>query len=348
MKQGIFWTGALLTAFLALSVPGQARGEEEVKAQVLHVNLRLTEQNVTEVEVSGIVKNVSPLAVRGVQLEIELLDPEQKPVRRFTLQPPYPQMTAGASEYFSAAYTLREYPYPYLSARADVHYDTTSYLQIADWILARNHYQLQLWNVPITQEQLDNERTRVDLALQNLRYIRPGQRYYAEAQRKWNLIQLNYGKRLLAAHSLHESLLTLANIDPASEYHAEARQLFEQTRVRTIYERAMEKALKGNLRGAFRQMQYVPANSLYAREARAKLEEWRKILEESKVKIAPVEPPAYLSADQRSVWLRQRHGPEGVTTSKQENGSVTTTWWYLDYSHFSFDEKGKLLRSSVY
>lgn len=347
MKPGIFWIGALF-ALLIWMTPGKAFANQEVKAQVLQLHLRLTEQNITEVHVSGIIQNTSPLTVRGVQLEIELLDPEQKPVRRFLVHPSYPQMAAGTSEYFSTTYTLREYPHPYLSARATVHYDTTSYLQIADWILARNHHQLQLWNIPIRQEELDNERTRVDLALQNLRYVRPGEPYYAEAQRKWNLIQLNYGKRLLASHSLHEALLFLANVDPHSEYYPEARALFEQTRVRTIYERAIEKALKGNLKGAFRQMQYVPSDSPYARASRAKLAAWQKILEKSKIQIEPEKPPAYLSADQRAVWLRRQHGPEGVTTSKKDDGHVIITWWYPDYSHFSFDEKGKLLRSTVY
>ncbi|PIQ24927.1 hypothetical protein COW36_06110 [bacterium (Candidatus Blackallbacteria) CG17_big_fil_post_rev_8_21_14_2_50_48_46] len=324
-----------------------APSKAEVLAQVLQVNVRLTEQNITEVEVSGIVKNISPLAVRGVQLEIELLDPEQKPVRRFSIEP-YAQMVAGSSEHFSAAYTLREYPHPYLSARVSAKHDSTSYLQIADWIMANNQTLLLLWNVPVKQEVLDNERSRVDLALQYLRYVRPGQPYYAEAQRKWNLIELNYGKRLVASHSLHEALLTLANINPTSEYAQEAQALFNQTRVRTIFERAMEKAVNGNLRGAYRQMQYIPADSNYAREAQAKQEEWKQELDENKIKLGPVNPPAHLSSDQRSVWLRRQHGPEGVTTSKRDDGSTTTTWWYLDYSHFSFDEKGKLLSSTVY
>ncbi|MBT9544682.1 MAG: hypothetical protein IV090_04785 [Candidatus Sericytochromatia bacterium] len=348
MRQRLFWTGTLLTGLLSFALPGlAASSQEEVKAQVLQVNVRMTEQNITEVELSGIVKNLSPLAVRGLQLEIELLDPDQKPVRRFFIKP-YAQLTAGASEYFSAAYTLREYNHPYLSARAGVNYDTTSYLQIADWILARNAHLLQLWNLPINEEQLSTERSRVDLASQYLRYVRPGHRYYDEAQRKWNLTQLNYGKRLLTSHSLHEALLTLCNVDPASGHYAEAKALVEQARVRTIYERALEKAVAGNLRGAFRQMQYVPDGTPYTREARAKQAEWLKILEESKVKVGPVEPPSHLSADQRSVWLRRNHGPEGVTTSKREEGQTTTTWWYLDYSHFSFDEKGKLLSSTVY
>jgi hypothetical protein len=348
MKHRLFWTGALLAGALTFASPGIAASTQaEVKAQVLQVNVRLTEQNIAQVELSGIVKNMSPLSVRGVQLEIELLDPDLKTVRRFFIKP-YAQLTAGASEHFTAEYTLREYPHPYLSARAGLNYDTTSYLQIADWILARNQNLLELWNVPVAEEVLNNERSRVDLALQYLRYVQPGHRYYDEAQRKWNLTELNYGKRLLSSHSLHEALLTLSNVDPLSEYYGEAKDLLEQARVRTIYERALEKAVAGNLHGAFKQIQYVPDGTPYTREARFKQAEWLKLLEESKVKLGPVDPPAYLSTDQRSVWLRRQHGPEGVTTSKHEDGKVVTTWWFLDYSHFSFDEKGKLLSSTVY
>ena len=332
---------------LCLTMPRAQAVPQDVKAQVIQVNLHLTEQNVAEVEVSGIVKNVSPLAVRGVQLEIELLDPEQKPVRRFFIDP-YARMNAGSSERFKAAYTLREYPHPYMSARAGLHYETTSWLQIADWILARNAALLSLWNVPVPAAVLDNERSRVDLAQKYMRYVRPHAPEYPEAMRKWNLTGLNYGKRLLESHSLHEALLTLANIDPHSEYHAEAVQLFEQSRIRTIFERAMEKAVQGNLKGAVRQLQYIPEGTPYSREARLKEAEWQQILEAQHLHLRPIPPPYRLSPDQRSVWLRQQHGPEGVTTSVREDGTRLTTWWYLDYSHFSFDHKGRLLNSVVY
>ena len=127
MRQRLFWTGTLLTGLLSFALPGLAASSpEEVKAQVLQVNVRMTEQNITEVELSGIVKNLSPLAVRGLQLEIELLDPDQKPVRRFFIKP-YAQLTAGASEYFSAAYTLREYNHPYLLSLIHISEPTRPY-----------------------------------------------------------------------------------------------------------------------------------------------------------------------------------------------------------------------------
>ena len=110
----------------------------------------------------------------------------------------------------------------------------------------------------------------------------------------------------------------------------------------------MEKAVHGNLKGAFRQMQYIPEGSSYSAEARQKETEWQALLAARHIHIRPVPPPYRLSRDQRSVWLRQQHGPEGVTTSVREDGTRLTTWWYLDYSHFSFDHKGRLLNSVVY
>jgi hypothetical protein len=333
----------LASASLTLPVRAQA----DVEAQVLNVHMKLTEQNVTDVELGGIVRNTESLPVRSVQVRINLITPDNKVVRTFLLEP-FDHLQPGQQEAFKADYVLREYDPLYLKATAEVSYTPTSYTQIADWFLTQNWRNLQIWQIPVTDTAKYTERGRIESALGYLEQIERKRPDYADARRKWNLIQYTFGKRLAEAQNGHEAILRLSNVETGSEHATEASQLLEEIRVKTIYERAMKKSAEGNLRGAYRQMLYIPSGSSYAKEATKLQADWLKTLKEQKVSLGPVTPPAHLSADQRSVWLRRQHGPEGFTTTQHTDGTRLTTWWYLDYSHYSFDERGRLVNQQVY
>lgn len=319
----------------------------DVSAQVLQIQMKQTEQDVTSVQLAGLVRNTEKLPVRGVQVRIQLLDPQNQPVRSFLLDP-FDHMESGQTERFSADYLLRDYNPGYLKATAEVSYTPTSYLQIADWLLTQNWTNLAIWRVPVTDAIKTEERARLESALSYLEQVERYRPEYAEARRKWNLVQYTYGKRLAEAHDLHEAILRLANVEDHSAHAAEAQQLTEEVRLRAIYERALAKALSGNLRGAYRQLLYIPATGPYAQEAATKREAWLKMLKEQRINMSPENPPAGLSSDQRSLWLRRKQGPEGKTTTVREDGSRLTTWWYLDYSHYSFDERGRLVNKQEY
>lgn len=337
--------GAILLAGASLTLPAGAQAD--VEAQVLNIQMKLTEQNVTDVKLGGIVRNTESLPVRGVQIRINLLTPDDKVVRSFLLEP-FDHLQPGQEEAFKADYVLREYDPLYLKAKAEVTYTPTSYAQIADWFLTQNWRNLQVWQIPVNDQEKYTERGRIEAALGYLDRVDRNQEGYGDARRKWNLIHYTYGKRLAEAQDGHEAILRLANVESSSEHAAEAEQLLTEIRIKTIFERALQKAKDGNLRGAYRQMLYVPANSSYAKEATQYQTEWLKTLKEQHISVGPVNPPAYLSADQRSVWLRRQHGPEGFTTTQHDGGKKITTWWYLDYSHYSFDERGRLVNQQVY
>lgn len=334
----------LAAAAVGLNLPASAA---EVSAQVLQVKMKLTEQNVTDVQLGGIIKNSEPLPVRGVQIRIRLLTPDNKEVRSFLLEP-YDHLEPGQQEVFKADYVLREYDPLYLKATAEVTFTPTSYIQIADWFLTQNWRNLEIWRIPVSDEAKYTERGRIDSAVEWLEQVDHFQPDYREASRKRNLIHYTYGTRLAEAGEGHEAILRLANVEEGSEHYAEASALLDTIRLKTIYERAVKKAAEGNLRGAYRQMMYIPAESAYGKEALKLQESWLKTLKEEKVWLGPIAAPAYLSQDQRGVWLRRQHGPEAHTTSQGEDGKKLTTWWYMDYSHYSFDEKGRLVSQKVY
>ena len=337
--------GALLSAAsLMLVSPAQA----EVKAKVMHIQMKLTEQNVTDVHLGGIVSNFEPLPVRAVQVQINLLTPDNKVVRSFLLKP-VEHLQPGQQASFNTDYVLREYGDPlYLKATAEVKYTATSYAQIADWFLTQNWPNLAIWRIPVSNEAKYTERGRIEAALATLEKIDHHRSEYAEARRKWNLIHYTYGMRLAEAGEGHEAILRLSNVEAGSDHALEAGALLENIRIKTIYDRALQKAREGNLRGAYHQMQYVPVASPYHKDAIRYQEEWLKALKEQKVWLGAIDPPPHLSVDQRSVWLRRQHGPEGFTSTTREDGTKLTTWWYLDYSHYSFDERGRLVSSQVY
>lgn len=337
----------LLFALLAAASLNLQPAQAEVKAQVEKIQMKLTEQNVTDVQLGGTIQNQESLPVRAVQIRINLVNPDNKVVESFLLQP-FEHLEPGQLENFQASYVLREYDPLYLKATAEVSYVPTSYIQIADWFLTQNWKNLEIWRIPVTDEAKYTERGRIESALAFLDKVDHHRPEYTDARRKWNLIQYTYGKRLAEANDGHEAILRLANVEPGSAHQAEATALLEQIRLKTIYERAMQKALEGNLRGAYRQLLYLPENSSYGKQAAVKKAEWLKLLKEQKVSMGPIEPPHYLSKDQRSIWLRRQHGPEGFTTTTREDGHKLTTWWYLDYSRYSFDEQGKLLSYQEY
>lgn len=340
--------GALLLVAASLSLSClSAVARAEVKAQVLQVQMKLTEQNVTDVKLAGLVRNTEALPVRGVQVRINLTTPDDKVVRSFLLEP-FDHLEPGQQEAFKADYVLREYDPLYLKATAEVSYTPTSYLQIADWFLTQNWKNLATWRIPVDKDSMYTERGRIDTALGWLERIDRQRPEYADARRKWNLVHYTYGKRLAEAGEGHEAILRLANVESASEHAPEAGQLLDEIRYKTIYERALKKAAEGNLRGAYRQMLYIPASSAQGKDALRLQAEWLKTLKEKRVSLGPVNPPAHLSADQRGIWLRRQHGPEGFTSTLREDGSRLTTWWYLDYSHYSFDERGRLVSQQVY
>lgn len=343
-RPALYGVFALASAALMLTLPAHA----EVKAKVDQIKMKLTEQNVTSVHLDGVVSNSEPLPVRGVQVTIALWTPDKKLVRSILLEP-VDQLQPGEQQNFNADYVLREYDDPlYLKATATVKYVPTSYLQIADWYLTQNWNNLALWRIPVNNEIKYTERGRIEAALATLDMIDKQRPEYEDARRKWNLIQYTYGKRLAEANDGHEAILRLANVEERSEHAQEASQLLEEIRVKTIYQRAMQKAVDGNLRGAYRQMLYVPAGTPYSKDAQAKLAEWLKTLKEQHVWLGAINPPSYLSPDQRAVWLRRQHGPEAFTSSKRPDGSKLTTWWYLDYSHYSFDAHGHKTNEKVY
>lgn len=335
------------TALSALLLAAPA-ARAEVKAQVLQIKMKLTEQNLTQVHLQGIVRNTDPLPVRDVKIRVQLLDPQHKPVRSFLLDP-FEHLESGQTNSFQADYLLRDYTPLYVEASADLTYTPTSYFQIADWILSRNWRNLELWQIPLTQTLKNAEREQVETAVNYLEKVpsSAGQAY-TEARRKINLTQYNYGKRLADSGSLHEAILRLANVEADSEHGQEAQDLVDTIRNQTIFKRAMDKAVRGHYRAAYRQMMYIPESSdLYAK-AQAKQAEWLEILKAHKIWLGPISPPPYLSRDQRSVWLRRQHGPEGFTTSVHADGSRLKTWWYLDYSYYTFDAQGKLLNKHEY
>ncbi len=346
MKQRI---KALLAAslgaglFSLVAQPAQA----EVKAQVFQVKMQLSEANITQVKLEGLVQNTEALPVRGIQIKLNLLDPNNQQVRSFLLEP-FEHLESGDSERFSATYLLRDYDPLYLKATAEVEYTPTSYLQIADWFLTQNWRNLEIWRIPVNPEVKTQERDRIETALAYIEKVEPGRESYEDARRKWNLIQYTYGKRLAESQAGHEAILRLSNVEPDTEHATEAQQLIEEQRYATIFRRAMQKAVDGNLRGAYRQMLYIPNSGAYAQEAAAKREVWLKDLKDSRVWLGKIDPPAKLSKDERNVWLRRNHGPEGYTTSAGNSGKKLRTWWYLDYSHYTFDEQGRLINQKAY
>lgn len=335
---------ALAAVSLTLSSPAHA----EVNAKVQHIQMKLTEQNVTNVHLDGMISNQESLPVRGIQVKINLFTPDNKLVRSILLEP-VDHLPPGQQTPFTTDYVLREYDDPlYLKATAEVKYVPTSYLQIADWFLTQNWQNLAIWRIPVSKEAKYTERGRIEAALATLEMIDHHRPEYGDARRKWNLVQYTYGKRLAEAGDGHEAILRLANVESKSEHAGEAEQLLNEIRVKTIYERALKKALSGNLRGAYRQMLYVPAGTPYSKDALLKQAAWLKTLKEQHVWLGAINPPGNISPDQRSIWLRRQHGPEGSTTSKRPDGSRLTTWWYLDYSHYTFDEHGHLVNQQVY
>lgn len=346
MKQRMraFFVASLSAGLLSLVVqPAQA----EVKAQVFQVKMQLSEANITQVSLDGLLQNTESLPVRGIQIKVNLLDPNNQPVRSFLLEP-FEHLESGDSERFSATYLLRDYEPLYLKATAEVAYTPTSYLQIADWFLTQNWRNLEIWRIPVSDDVKTQERDRIETALAYLEKVEPRREAYPDARRKWNLIQYTYGKRLAESEDGHEAILRLSNVEPETEHYSEALKLIETQRQATIFKRAMQKAVDGNLRGAYRQMLYIPNSGTYAKEATAKRDAWLKELKDSKVWLGKIDPPAGLSKDERNVWLRRNHGPEGYTTSSGKSGKKLRTWWYLDYSHYTFDEQGRLINQKAY
>lgn len=347
MKQRIqtFVVASSLTLSLLslLAQPAQA----EVKAEVFQIKMQLSEANITQVHVEGLLQNSEALPVRGVQIKVNLLDPNNQPVRSFLLEP-FEHLEPGDSESFSANYLLRDYDPLYLKATAEVAYTPTSYLQIADWFLTQNWRNLQIWRIPVSESVKTQERDRIETALGYLEKVEAGRESYPDARRKWNLVQYTYGKRLAESEDGHEAILRLSNVEPGTEHYSEALQLIETQRQTTIFKRAMQKAVDGNLRGAYRQMLYISNSGTYAKEAAAKRDEWLKSLKDSRVWLGKIDPPPGLSKDERNLWLRRNHGPEGYTSSTGKSGKKLRTWWYLDYSHYTFDAQGRLINQKVY
>lgn len=318
----------------------------KVDAKVNEVDLKLTERHVAQVHVRGYIKNNRPLVVRGVKVHIQLLDAQDQPVRHFLLEP-LPHLHPGESHSFSMSQMLRNYQDYRLRATPVVECDQISYLQIADWVLAQDSERLKLWFVPVKPAMLQQERSRVDTALYYLTHVRPSDADYAEAREKWGLIQYNYGSRLANVHHGHEALLRLSNVEKTTAIYPEAERLLRRLRPQVIYERAMAKAVKGNLRGAIRQMQYLETDVAYGKPALAKVAQWKKTLKDSHMATAYLFPPYYLKGDQRKAWLRMKYGPEGITTS-YHGKDKRVTWWYPDYSYFTFNAAGQLINSKVY
>lgn len=341
MKKHLKSKGLMLGALLAFALPmGSVRAE--VISQVLKVNLKLTEKQVAAVNVQGLLENKNPLPIRDVQIRVKLLNPNNEMVRSFLLKP-FEHIPPEGEQMFQADYVLRDYDALYLKAVSEVAYVSTSYLQVADWILTENWRNLEIWRIPVSQDAKNQERARIELALDYLDRVEPVRPEYAEAREKWNLIQYTYGKRLAEAQNGHEAILRLSNVEPGSAHANEAQLLIEDARVQTIYKRAMQKAVAGNLAGAYRQMLYVPSGHAEYAQAQSKITEWRESLKESNVRLSGIEPPVGLNGAQRSQWLRQHHGAEGYTSSVRPDGQKLRTMWFLDYSHTTYDAQRRLL-----
>lgn len=321
-----------------LALPAQA----EVVSQVLKVNVKLTEQQLAAVNVQGLVENQNPLPVRDIQVRVKLLDPANTMVRSFLLKP-VEHLSPQEEHVFQADYVLRDYDALYLKAVSEVEYVSTSYLQVADWILTENWRNLEIWRIPVSEAAKLQERERIELALDYLERVDRQRPEYQEAREKWNLVQYTYGKRLAEAQDGHEAILRLSNVEPGSKHEVEAAALLEKIRVQTIFKRAMEKAVAGNLKGAYRQMLYVPPGSAFYAQAQDKLQTWRETFKESQISLSGIEPPAVLTGAERSQWLRKHHGPEGHTSSVGPGGQKHKTLWYLDYSHTTYDNQQKLV-----
>lgn len=327
---------------LAVAWPAQAN----VLAAVHDVDLKLTETHVAQVKLRGVVRNNGPLPVRGVKIRINLLDTQDHLVRHFFLAP-LAHLHPGQARSFSMEQVLRDYQDYRIRATALVDYDGISYLQIADWILAQDSEHLKLWFVPVKAQQLQQERSRVDTALHYLTFVKPDEADYAEAHEKWSRIQYNYGTRLAGVRQGHEAMLRLSNVEKNTAIYPEAAGFLKQLRPQVVYERAVAKAVQGNLKGALRQMQYIESDQVYGQPAKAKVAQWKKQLQDSHIRAAYLFPPAHLQGEQRQIWLRMKHGPEGITTSYQGK-EKRVTWWYPDYSFYTFNVAGRLINAKVY
>ena len=316
-----------------------------VKTPVL--NIEYTESGDILLSAKGFIKNSSTLAVRGIKTTISFIDEKDKNISSLNLDE-ISILDSQKAIPFEVKHTLVNQKPARIRAVSDVSYNSITYLEIADWIMSKEKYSLDLWHISYPPEIFTDERTRVYQAVNTLFEVNLNNPDYKEAKEKRNTIMYNYALRMAESQNCHEAILHFFNIEEGCGFYTLAQSKVIECRPAAMYKNAMEKAVKyKNYLCALELIKKIPPNNKYFEQAKEKIKNWEIIIKTKHLRKKYKYPPYYLSYDQRKIWQMMGGGPEGTVETNRGNNYIKS-WWYPDYSHFTFNKNGKLLKSVVY
>lgn len=335
----------ILCCLLFFTSPAWAAKEVIVKIPVL--NIEYTETGDIFILAKGFMKNNSPLAVRGVKVTISFIDENGQNISSLNLDE-ISILDSKKAIPFEVKHTMVNKNLARIRAVPDITYDSISYPEIADFVMSKQKYYLDLWHISYVPEIFTDERIRVYEAVNILFLVDKNNPDYKEAGEKRNTIMYNYALRMAEAQNYHEAILHFFNIEEGCSFYTLAGRKIIEYRSAAMYHAALEKAVNHeNYLCALEQIKKIPPHNQYFEQAKEKIKNWETIIKAKHLRKIYQSPPYYLSYDQKKIWRMMGGGSEGTVESNRSENHIKT-WWYPDYSHFTFDKNGKLLKSVVY
>lgn len=331
----------------------KVHASNEVEIIGVKLDIIFTEQkDIVKVICLGGVRNNNDITIKNVKVYIKIIDKYTKKTIYDMGDVNFPSISPNEVKGFQIQDIISNKDIELIRRNprvsTNVTYNKISYLQIVDWIISKDIKKLNFWDIKFNKNIVDNEHIRTYETLNWLFKVPFNHPEYKEAIEKRNLIMYNYGVRLLETRNYHDAILQLSNVEYGTKYYYLAQRKIREFRFVAIYTRALEKAIKGNMISAIRQISKIPQRSEYFRISQIKIKEWKKILKSKRINWDQKNfVYGYLTPDKRKVLFMMGEQPEGEVSSIR-NKQVLKTWWFSDYSHFTFDRNGKLINSVVY
>ena len=330
--------------FLFCSPAFSASANITVKIPIL--NIKYMESGDIIASARGFVKNTSANTVRGLHVRVKLIDENNTKLASLPVNE-IPVLQSSKSIPFEVTTTLTNInPSRIRAIPYTIEYESVSYMEIADFITAKQKYNLDLWNIKYPQDMFTDEKKRAYKAVEFLNMIDKKNPNYKEAQEKINGLFYSYAVKEAQSLNYHESVIHFFYVNEKSHFYNMAQRKIIEYRAAAIYKRAMEKAVKQKkYLEALEQMRTVPRASEYYDRARERVKNWEKIVKDNHLRRK--NNFRTLTYDQKKIAALMEGSPDFIT-DRNKGDNYIKIWWYPNYSHFNFNKNGKLINSVIY
>lgn len=325
-----------------------SRGEyESIRAKVVSLDINADkEQKSFIIRCLGSLANKSDLILKNIKVTVQIMDTNKNLIEEIPLDY-IDRVEPGQEKSFKIEKYINTKSSPYdIRAKAIIsEVEKTDAIQIAQWFIDGRKEMLKYWDIPFNEKEFQNGSNLRDSAIKVLDQINPDDINYQKARDMINQLRYTEGLINLSAADYSNAFINLIEIAPEHDYSGKAEKLIDLYRPQTVFEKAKSYYPKKDYIKALSLFRTIPPQSELYFEAQKELKKLYFLTGTSLAKKSLPDLNSY-TEDQVKIIKLMENKPELILKNLPSKNQ--TIWVFSDFSHFNFDENGKLVKYRIY